>query len=366
MNVESVKIRNFRNLISVDYEPNCGLNVLLGRNAQGKTNILEAIFVLATGNTFRKAVDKELLNYESSSFTIQARYSIDERSYQARLDYNNNGLKRVTINNKKSQFNHRDRLKVVLFTPDDLYLVKGAPGKRRAFLDFMLRQISDEYIHNMDDFTSLLRKRNLFLKDDQTRTKGFTIINDLFIEKASALILQRLNFVNILDETCAQIYKKINESSDELKTRYALSFNIDNDKINMDVLQQAMLKHIEDNVKTEIKRRKTLLGPHLEDINLYLDGRMARVFASQGQQRNIAISMKLAELYAYKKITGICPILLLDEVLAELDETKRSNLMNFLQRGDFQTFLTSVDMESIDQKRGSIQVVDNGCLWRKE
>lgn len=366
MKITRFKINNFRNLDNIEYEPCSGLNIFLGNNAQGKTNLIEALFVLATGNTFRKAVDRELINYDSSFFTIQANYSLVEREFKAELDYNVDGVKRLLINNKKSQFNHQDRLKMVLFTPDDLFLVKGSPGKRRAFLDFTLKQISNEYSHSMDNYVSILRKRNVFLKNDQTKTKAFRVINDIFVEKACGIILQRINFVNILDETSKQVYKKINEGYSELKTRYALSFHIDSDKINMDVLTESLRKNIDEKMQKEIQLRKTLVGPHLEDINLYLDGRLARTFASQGQQRNIAISLKMAELCSYKKIKGFTPILLLDEVLAELDKTKRNNFMTLIQTGDFQTFLTSVDIEELEDRKGCTQVVQNGRLWRKE
>jgi DNA replication and repair protein RecF len=238
----------------VDYEPCPGLNIILGNNAQGKTSILEAIFVLATGYTFRKTSDINLINYEKDFFTIQANYSIGESTYDARLDYNRNGSKILKINNKKSQFKHQDRLKMVLFTPDDLFLVKGPPGRRRAFLDFMLRQISAEYSYNMDDFSLTLRKRNLFLKNDQTKSKAFNIINALFVEKACSVIIQRLSFVSLLDDFAAQTYKKINDGKDELRTRYALSFNIDGgDKINTDVLQRAMVKQMNEGMKRKLK-----------------------------------------------------------------------------------------------------------------
>ena len=366
MKINKLQIRNFRNLKKIEYDPAPGLNIFIGDNAQGKTNLLEAIFMLAAGNSFRNATDANLVNYEAVGYDLAINYSIFERLLQAKIEYRLNTAKLFMINNKKSNQNHKDRLSVVLFTPDDLFLIKGSPGKRRAFLDFILKQLSGEYLYNLDNYTSILKKRNLLLKNEQTTAKSFKIINDLFIENATRLIIQRINFVSLLDEITQPIYKEINQGHNELKTRYAISFKVDSDKINTDVLQNALRKHMEDHLQEEIKRRKTLVGPHLDDINIYQDRRLARTFASQGQQRNMAISLKLAEMYAFKKVRGFYPIFLLDEVLSELDEGKRKMLILHLRQAEFQTFLTSVNIDNIDQINEASFIVKEGRLLRKE
>ncbi|MEA4925248.1 MAG: DNA replication and repair protein RecF [Syntrophomonadaceae bacterium] len=366
MIIEELRIRDFRNLKKIDYIPASGLNVFLGDNAQGKTNLLESIFVLAAGNSFRSATDANLVNHEASGYMVKTNYLVADRKMEAKLEYRLNQAKIFTINKKKCTQSHMDRLRVVLFTPDDLFLVKGPPGKRRAFLDFMLKQLSSEYLYNLDNYYSILKKRNLLLKKEQTTVKSFKIINDLFVENAVRVIIQRINIVNLLDETTRSIYNEINQGGNQLKTRYALSFEVDNDKINIDVLSKAMQKKIEEVFNEEIKRRKTMVGPHLDDINIYQDRQMARVFASQGQQRNIAISLKLAEMDAFRKVKGFYPVLLLDEVLSELDEGKRKMLMNLLSHAGFQTFLTSVNMDNMDKSDEARFIVKEGRLLRKE
>ncbi len=366
MKIDKIQLRNFRNLKKIEYAPSPGLNVLVGDNAQGKTNLLESIFVLATGNSFRNATDSNLMNYEAEGYTIKSSYIISERCFEASLQYQVNGYKNALINNKKSSQKHSDRIRVVLFTPDDLFLVKGSPSKRRSFLDFILKQVSTEYIFNLDNYLDILKKRNLLLKREQTTGKAFAVINEVFIENAIRLVIQRINFVNILDDINRAVFREINGGENEIKIRYALSFAIDSDKINVAVLQDALRKNIENNLKNEIIRRKTLAGPHLDDLNFYQDGRLARTFCSQGQQRNLAISLKLAEMYAFKKIKGSYPIFLLDEVLAELDEKKRSLLIRHLQKADFQTFLSSVDFENIEDGEASIFLIKAGRLIRKE
>lgn len=366
MKIEKLQVRNFRNLKKIEYEPSPGLNVLVGDNAQGKTNLLESIFVLATGNSFRSATDSNLVKYETEGYAIKSSYIFSERALEASIQYQTNGYKSALINNKKSTQKHPDRIRVVLFTPDDLFLVKGSPSKRRAFLDFIMKQLSEEYIFNLDNYAAILKKRNLLLKKEQTTGKAFKVINEVFIENAIRVVMQRINFVNILDDINRTVFREINNGQNDIKIRYALSFALDSDKINVAVLQDALRKNIENNLKSEVVRKKTLAGPHLDDLNFYQDGRLARTFASQGQQRNLAISLKLAEIYAFKKIKGSYPLFLLDEVLAELDEQKRSLLLKHLQAAAFQTFLSSVDFENIDEGGASIFLIKEGRLIRKE
>ena len=365
MKLINLEIKNFRNLKKIEYEPSPALNIFIGDNAQGKTNLLESIFVLATGNSFRKATDANLVNYEKSGYAIKGKYEKSGRIIETSLHYEVTGSKIAVLNNKKCTQTHEDRLKVVLFTPDDLFLVKGSPTKRRTFLDFTLRQLSGDYFYNLSNFTAILKKRNLLLKKEQTKSKTFNIVNEIFIENAIRVIMQRINFVNILEEITRKVFQEINYGQNDIRIRYALSFAIDNDKINTEVLRTALRKNIDNRMSEESGQRKTLLGPHLDDINIYQDGRLARTYASQGQQRNIAISLKLAELYAFEKIKGFYPLFLLDEVLAELDEGKRDLLLLHLERADFQTYLTSVNAEKIKGSNPYSYLVKEGCLIRK-
>jgi len=360
-----LELKNFRNLKKIEYEPSPALNIFIGDNAQGKTNLLESIFVLATGNSFRKATDANLVNYEKAGYAIKGKFEKSRRVIEASLHYEVHGSKVAVLNNKKCTQTHEDRLKVVLFTPDDLFLVKGSPAGRRTFLDFILKQLSGDYFYNLSNFTTILKKRNLLLKREQTKSKTFNIVNDLFIENSIRVVMQRINFINILEEITRQVFQEINYGQNDIRIRYALSFAIDNDKINTEVLKIALRKNMEKKLSDELVQRKTMLGPHLDDINIYQDGRLARTYASQGQQRNIAISLKLAELYAFEKIKGFYPVFLLDEVLAELDEGKRDLLLRHLEKADFQTFLTSVNAEKIKGINTQSYLVKEGCLIRK-
>lgn len=365
MKLKTLSIRNFRNIENINYIPGSKLNVLVGDNAQGKTNILEAIYVMATGYSFRCYSFNQMVKYDRQKLFLKGEHEYQNRLIETSLEYNIDKIKIFKINNKKSRQNNTDRLRVVLFTPDDLYLVKGNPSKRRSFIDFVVKQLSSEYLYNLDNYVNILKKRNLLLKKEQTNSKTFKIVNDIFSEKAAQVIIARINFINLLEETIIPIYKQNNPDGSRLKIRYAISFPVDSDKISQDIIYNALKKNIAKNLAQEISRKTSLFGPHVDDINIYQNDRLARFFSSQGQQRNIVISLKLAEINLYKKSKGFYPILLLDEVMAELDEEKKQHLLQNLADTGFQTFMTSVSSNPINISDAVVKIVKEGCLIGK-
>jgi DNA replication and repair protein RecF len=360
LRITNLKLQNYRNINDLDYQPGPGLNIITGQNGQGKTNLLESIFVLAAGYSFRAGNYQNLLAYDKNSFSVKIDYSWQERQFTSQLDYKS-GKAKFFINNKNASHRSEDTLKVVLFTPDDLYIVKGTPAKRRSFVDFVLCQISPDYRYDLDNYSKTLKKRNLLLKQEQTNSRTFGIINQIFIENAVSVIIKRINFINLLAEIVNNIYKEIDTMSAEIKIKYAVSFPIDSARISLDILYQALEQSINNNRKQEKLRRTSLSGPHIDDINIYHNDKLARFFSSQGQQRTIALSMKLAEMYTFKKIKGFYPIFLLDEVLSELDNEKQRKLLEQLEKEDFQSFLTSVYIKPLT---GNTVIIENGCLRR--
>ncbi|CFX24885.1 DNA-binding, RecF [Syntrophomonas zehnderi OL-4] len=365
MVIKNLKINNFRNLKKVDLQPANGLNIVTGENAQGKTNLLEAIYVLSAGNSFRSGKDLQMINYGATRYQIKASYSCQSRDFIAALVFDGQ-TKNLLINQKKVQFSYPDSLKVVLFNPDDLFLIKGSPNKRRSFIDFILQQLSAEYSYDLVNYSKILKKRNLILKTEQTNKQGFTIINQLFIENAVKVIIKRINLVNIIDELAAPLFLEINGGRHEFRTKYAISFPVEDDKINQNILYKSLSEQMEKKLSEEIKRKQSLIGPQLDDINFYLDGKPAKVFASQGQQRNMVICLKLAEVYAFKKVKGYYPVFLLDEVLAELDENKRLLLLKHLEQAQFQSFLSAVNIDAQDDLKAAVFHIKNGQIKGEE
>lgn len=363
------QVNNFRNLINVEHRPSPALNVIAGENAQGKTNLLEAICVLATGTSFRTSSDRVMVNEKAQSYQVWGRYEYQERCFETTVKYDRDQGKKITLNGRKTNPHNPDRLRVVVFTPDDLYLVKGSPSRRRFFLDFFLKQASTEYGYQLDNYVKILRKRNALLKNNQAATKTFALTTEVFAEEAVKIILARINIVNLLDQLAGPIYEEMSEEQGGgLKIRYAISFPLDNGKINFDILRSAMLNQLKQIYEQECARKSSLIGPHRDDINIYLNDRPARQYASQGQQRSIAVSLKLAELAALQKTKGEYPVFLLDEVLSELDNERQKRLLRYLQGASFQSFLTTVHAESPYFKGNEAYVchMANGQLFRKE
>lgn len=360
---------NFRNLRNVEHRPSPVMNIIVGDNAQGKTNLLEAICVLATGSSFRANSDRVLVNNQSQAYELSASYEYSQRLFETKVKYDCTAGKTITLNGRKTNPHHLDRLRVVTFTPDDLYLVKGSPSKRRFFLDFLLKQASAEYGYHLDNYVKILRKRNFLLKKNQANTKTFALTTEVFVEQAARIILSRIQMINLLDQLGGPLYKDISgEDSGGLKFRYAISFPLDNGKINFDILRISMLNHLKQIFEQECIRKSSLTGPHRDDINIYLNDHPARQFASQGQQRSIAVSLKLAELMAMQQAQGEYPVFLLDEVLSELDNERQQRLLSYLQEASFQSFLTTVHLDNnrFKECQASIYRMKGGQLSGKE
>ncbi len=319
MQLTELSLKRFRNLLNLNFHPKAGLNILAGANAQGKTNLLEAIYATATSASFRPGKETNLINYDSPTCVVNASYQMKDRRLQSRLYLDREQGKVFQINGKKAYRNHADRLRVVLFTPDDLYLIKGSPGKRRDFLDFTLGQISRPYLHELGNYRGLLKRRNDMLRRKQAQHRTYPILNDLFVRSAAQITMARIQFVRELQEKARIIHQQLAGNEHELKFRYALSFPVGSDTINLDILREHLLKASNQKSEQERYRMTTLIGPHLDDINVYMDNKLARWFASQGQQRHLVVVLKLAEIYSFAAMTGYYPLFLLDEVLAELD-----------------------------------------------
>jgi DNA replication and repair protein RecF len=363
--LKEIRINGFRNLSSQIYEAQKGLNILIGENGQGKTNFLEAVYYLSCGSSFRASDHKVLVNYDEKHFTIEAVNNIKDKWLKAAVIYERNKGKKFSLNDKRSAYSE-NFMNAVLFTPDDLYLIKGSPKQRRDYLDYGLKQIAKEYYGYFENYGKILKKRNFLLKSEQTKGGLYKTLNDVFIEQAARIILARFNYINLLDDVLKETYKSLNGGGNQLKIKYALSFPLDHDKINLTILSEKIKEQIDLKAGQEIKRKSVLVGPHLDDLHIYFDNRPARQYCSQGQQRSIAVSLKLAELCAFAKIKGYYPLFLLDEVMAELDENKRCLLLNYLEKAPFQSFMTAVNSEYLGELKNTLlTVIDNGVLKKK-
>ncbi len=348
MKIERIRIQNFRNLTSIYYEAHPTLNVFLGNNAQGKTSLLEAIYLLSRPISFRPGKDGDFLQEHCSSFMLEARCVQHDEPYKLTVRYDQEKKRKDFFRNeKKTTYKDGQRLKVVLFTPDDLYLIKGNPSRRRQFLDFILCQLSPSYEKTLSEYLTLLKRRNQLLRNAQRNSPGFQAVNTLLIQAASPILWERIRLTAFLDQCVQEIFEAIDPENSPVHLRYALSFPSHDGAIRKEDLSEGLEKQLQLLQEKEDQRLKTLAGPHLDDVNIYLNQRLARNFASQGQQRSIAVALKMAEVQVYRKIQGESPVFLLDEVLAELDLKKKQQLFDWLQQADFQSFLTAVALDGI-------------------
>jgi DNA replication and repair protein RecF len=362
LKLQKISISNFRNINELEYQPKPGLNILMGDNAQGKTNILEAIYVLATAGSFRTNNDRLLVQQGKDNYKVKATHILDNRTVNTEIEYHWERGKQLKINSKKSNQNNPNRLRVVDFTPDDLYLVKGSPSRRRKYIDYILKEVSAEYRLLLENYYKILRRRNEALRKNEVNTKSFRLLSELFIEHSAKIIKNRINLVKLLDKLISPTYGHLSQEREEIKIKYALSFSFPEDKVNYITLNENLNRYLEDNRENELRRKSTLVGPHLDDINIYLQNQPARLFASQGQQRNIAVSLKISQVLVFKEILGFYPLLLLDEVLTEFDDTRKASLLEYINNAEYQSILTSVVNELLYPYQERISVVSNGQL----
>lgn len=362
MIITKLEASQFRNLENAEFTPEKGLNLFYGDNAQGKTSLLEAVFFLATGSSFRTARDKEMIRLGESEFLLRSQYKEKEIIHSIEAKYSLEKGKVIKIDNKKNAA-LAEKPRAVIFTPDDLYMLKGSPVKRRQFIDQVMVQVSGEYRNHLMNFERILKRKNDLLRREDQPATMLDAIDRVFAETAAHITLARINFMKIIDELSAGIHRRFSEAGDTISTKYALSFPLASERINLSTVETALIKQIEENRKLEVRRKTSLFGPHRDDINIYLNQRSARSYASQGQQRNIVIALKLAQLEAMNQIQGSYPVLLLDEILAELDAVKRPLILEYLDSAPYQTFLTSVEISQFDQVHGRmIKVVDGKLL----
>lgn len=368
MYIEQLSLNNFRNYEELNISFENKVNVILGENAQGKTNVMEAIYVLAMAKSHRTSNDKELIRWDEEYAKIEGRIQKHYGSVPMQLLVSKKG--------KKAKCNHIEQQKlsqyvgnmnVVMFAPEDLHLVKGSPQVRRRFIDMEIGQVSPIYLHDMSQYQKILQQRNHYLKMLQTKKQAdqtvLEILTEQFIQMAVKIVIKRFEFLRVLENWAQPIHKGISRGLETLKIEY---------KPSVDVLEaqdlSKMVKSFEERyskVKTrEIERGTTLFGPHRDDLQFFVNERDVQTFGSQGQQRTTALSVKLAEIELIHSEIKEYPILLLDDVLSELDDYRQSHLLNTIQ-GKVQTFVTTTSIDGIDHQTltdASTFVVDSGVI----
>ncbi len=370
MYLEKINLINFRNLNDIFLELNPNLNIFIGNNGQGKTNLLESIYFLGTVSSHRTSTDKEMINWKKDNSVIQCLLTKRDHSLKLLIKLDGSSKKAEINNNPLEKVSELiGNLNVVLFSPEDLYLVKGGPSYRREFLNIEVSQVSTYYHYLLNDYRHILRQRNNYLKDIRDHRKSNYDILDIWDEKlielGSKIIKKRLEVIDKLKILARLSQRKITNGSENLLIEYESSLN--NSISKNDDIKLIFREVLANNRKDEVKRGYTLFGPHRDDLKLTINGIDLRKYGSQGQQRTTALALKLAELEFMKSESGEYPVLLLDDVFSELDENRRDTLLNLIAE-KVQTFITATDINvlgKLKQSNHKIYEVEKGSIQSK-
>lgn len=354
MYIKNMHLNHYRNYEMLSMNAFGNVNLILGRNAQGKTNLLEALFVLALTKSHRTSKDKELILFGHDHALIKA--DVDKKFGSVGLELRLSGQgKRAKINGMEQRklSNFIGCLNVVMFAPEDLEIVKGSPGIRRRFLDMEIGQVQPSYLYHLQQYQKVLVQRNNLLKQAWGASADMTtmleIWNEQLAEHGVKIVIKRKQFIKKLQKWAQQIHHGITGGQEQLKLSYLPTFGEAEEEDEAVLLRQFMIK-LSQMKDQEIRRGLTLSGPHRDDVSFYINGNEAQVYGSQGQQRTTALSLKLAEIELINEEIGEYPILLLDDVLSELDQDRQTQLIETFQ-SKVQTFITATGIESINQSR---------------
>lgn len=332
MYIESIELNNYRNYREVKVDFGRNTNILYGNNAQGKTNILESIYMAATTKSHRGTKDRDIIRIGEDESHIRLFVNKKDVSHKIDMHLRKNKNKGVAIDGIPI---HRAMelyglLNVIFFSPEDLSIIKNGPAERRRFMDLELCQISRLYYQNLSSYNKILNQRNNLLKQiyyDKSLLDTLDVWNMQLVDYGSRIIKERRNFIHMINDIIGDIHGRLTSGKEKLEIIY--EFNVDEDNFDR-ILQEKM--------DTDLRYSSTQSGPHRDDISFMINGIDARKYGSQGQQRTVALSLKMAEIKLVKKIINDNPILLLDDVMSELDTSRRDSLIEEIR--DIQTIIT--------------------------
>ena len=384
MYIESLALKNFRNYESLDINFSDKINILYGDNAQGKTNILEAIYMSATTRSHKKSKDKDIVRFGENDSHI--RVNVKKRDVGHRIDMHlrKNGPKGVAIDSIPIRRSTElfGLINIIMFSPEDLSVVKDGPGERRRFMDMEICQLSRIYYSNLSKYNKILDQRNNTLKQISFSKGGnsrkSSIINGIkngigsgigsginsgiedtldiwdeqLAETGSEIIKERKNFIGMINEIIKEIHSNITSANEKIEIKYEPN-----------VSEEDFLKVLKEKRNIDIKNVTTMTGPHRDDFGIFINDNDVRVYGSQGQQRTAALSLKLAEIELVKKVINDNPILLLDDVMSELDSKRRDCLLSGIS--DIQTIITCTGYDDFIRQRinvDKIYKISNGKI----
>lgn len=352
MKVKSLKLKNFRNydLLQLDFDQST--NIFYGNNAQGKTNVLEAVYLSGTTKSHRGTKDRDMIQFGKDESHIETVVDKKGMTYQIDMHLKKNSPKGIAIN--KVPIHRASELfgiiNIVFFSPEDLNIIKNGPAERRRFIDIELSQLDKIYLNHLSNYNRIVNQRNHLLKELKDNSKKESLLQTLdiweiqLIQYGNEIIRRRNEFINQINEIISNIHRKLTGGKEEIRVIYEPS----NGKM---TLEQALKR----NKEKDMRMRSTSVGPHRDDICFMIGDLDIRRFGSQGQQRTAALSLKLSEIELVKQIIHDTPVLLLDDVLSELDKYRQNYLLESIH--DIQTLITCTGVDEFVNHRFSVDKV---------
>lgn len=355
MRIDSLELEGFRNYVheAAAFDPRC--NVICGENAQGKTNLLEALVYLSRGKSPRARTDREMIGFQEESARLLVLAQSREREFRVQADLFRSRRRRITVNQVpvKTSAALGDVYHTVLFQPEDLYLIREGAAARRRFLDTALCQLRPRYAAALAGYERAREQKTRILKDYDQRPdllEALPEFNEQMIRLGAALIRYRRQFCLRLAEHAAVHHRECSGGKENLELRYQTVSSIEDAGADIETLTEQLRRHMESHREAELASRQCLSGPHKDDLLVSIDGREAKQYASQGQTRTAALALKLAEREIYKNAAGEYPVLLLDDVLSELDPKRQEFVLNRIAGG--QVFITCCEEDRLPNLLG--------------
>ena len=353
MYIEKIKLQNFRNYEQLEMELNKNINIIYGDNAQGKTNILESIFLCSFGKSFRTTKEKEMIKFNENSSLVEINYQKKDRDGKIKIEIGNK--KQISLNGIKIKKLSEllGNLNIVIFTPDDINILKDGPAKRRRFLDIMIGQLKPNYVYNLNMYLKTIEQRNNYLrqiKEDNKSEEMLEIWDEKLADYGEKVYNYRKEFIDKISNIINDIHSKITDEKEILKIEY----------ISNCTKKDKYLKLLKERRKLDIIKGFTTKGVHRDDFMIYINEKDVSLYGSQGQNRTVVLSLKIAELNVIKEEIGEYPILLLDDFMSELDEKRRKNFLNNIE--NTQVILTGTEKIDLPNIEYNLYNVKKGVI----
>ncbi len=337
MTINNITLKGFRNYINKTVSFSDNINIFIGENAQGKTNLLEAVYFLSCGKSFRTQKDTDLIAFGQQKAYIKAEYESSSVKGQTEALLLRDGRKSINVNHTpiKKMTELFGNILTVIFSPEELKIVKESPSLRRKFLDMEISKIKPSYLYDLQNYEKALASKNALLRSDMKEgqiKKLASVFNIQIAEYGEQIVKRRKAFIEKLDEKAGVIHKKLTDNKENLGIKYRPCIEQEN-------IKESLYKKLESSIMSEIENGYTLYGPHREDIVFVVNGKDAKIFASQGQQRTAMLSVKLCVANIIKEILNDTPVMLLDDVLSELDKPHHIALFESIK--DMQAIVTT-------------------------